>query len=287
MRFDFYRASFQAGTDAEQIINHLAMNNPDGDLADARPRMGYERCMTLRTGDGDRWCDVLSGGSNGILVETSGDVSPEVVKVIRSAWPGHAVSRADVCEDIMTEEAGLFERLHPQLQEVVAKHGRVQAVTVRADRSEEGSSYRIGSRSSETFIRVYEKPEQLVSTRQGDASLRILFGKWVRAEVETKPQKDNRYVAASLSEADFWGLSRISRQVSDALFDMPIGRTGAIDYKLITAKERTLRSLVKQYGNFMNELAGELGTWADMGIHLRDIFLTEQAEKKRRGRGRT
>lgn len=283
MRFDFYRASFKSGTDAEQVINHMALQNPYGDIADGRPRMGYEACTTLRTEDGDRWADVLHGGANGVLIETSGDVSPEVVGVIRSAWPVHAVSRADVCEDVIADEPGLFERLHPALQSVVARHGRVQAVTVRADRSEEGSSYRIGSRTSETFIRVYEKPEQLVATKQGDNSLKLYFGRWVRAEIEAKPQKDNRYVAAELEPEQYWGLSRISRQVSEAVFALSIGKTGVVDYKELTTKERQRRSLVKQYGNTLSELAEDLGSWADMGLWLRDAIREREAERLRRG----
>lgn len=282
MRFDFYRASLPTGTDAEQIINHLALHNPDGEIAEGRARMGYERCTSLRDGEGERWADVLHGGPNGVLVETSGEVSPAVVGVVRLAWPQHQVSRADVCEDLLADECGLFDRLHPELQRVVSRHGRVQAVTVRADKTEEGSSYRIGSRTSETFIRVYQKPEQLVATRQGDKSLRFFFDRWVRAEVEAKPQKDNRFVAATLPEEGFWGLSRIARQVSDVMFDLSIGRTGVIDYKQLTAKERARRSLVKMFGNTLMAWKEEVGSCAELGIVLVEAIREQQAERARR-----
>ena len=281
VRFDFYRASLLDGTDPEQVINHLALQNPLGDIAEGRPRMGYESCISLRLADGERFADVLYGGSNGTLIETSGEVSPVVVGHIRSAFPVHACPRADVCEDIVTDDRGLFELFHPQLQAIVARHGRVQAVTIRADQSDEGASYRIGSRTSETFIRVYQKPEQLVSTRQGDESLRVFFGRWVRAEVEAKPQKENRFRAATFKEEEFWGLSRIARQVSEAMFAIELAKTGVIDYKQVTARERSRRHLVKQFGSVMDVWAGELGTWSEMAIVMRDMHRENLRQKSR------
>ena len=100
MRFDAYKASLPGGTDAERVIDFLAMNNPEGELIEGRPRFGYEACTSLRDGDGERWADVLHGGSNGVLVEASGDSTPDLVAIIRRAWPVHAVTRADVCQDL-------------------------------------------------------------------------------------------------------------------------------------------------------------------------------------------
>ena len=280
MRFDFYRASLLDGTDAEQVINHLALQNPTGDLVEGRARMGYEACTTLRDEHGDRWCDVLRGPA-GVLVEVSGDTSPAVVGHVRSAWPRHAVSRADVCEDLITEERGLFERLHPELKRVVRRHGRVQAVTISADKSEEGASYRIGSRTSETFVRVYQKPEQLVATRQGHPSLKAYFGRWVRAEVEVKPQKDNRYTASVFEPEQFCGLSRIARDVTKAILDIDVGKTSVIDYKELTTRERSRRACVKQFGKTLAAWKEDLGSWAELGISLRDMIEELEREKAR------
>ena len=281
MRFDYYRASFPVGTDADQVIDHLALHNPDGDLVEGRPRMGYEKCHTLRDDFGERWADVLHGGSNGVLVETSDDCSPDVVEVIRQAWPHHVVTRADVCQDLVTEEQGLFAKLHPELQQVVAAHGRVKARTILPDQRKQGTSYLIGSRQSETYIRVYQKPEELVASGKGHRNLSTFFDRWVRIEVEAKPQKDNRHRAAVFTPEEFWGLSRISRQVCSTALSIDVGKTSAIDYRSITAKERARRSLGKMFGNTLQTWKEELGSWAELGLSIRELLEELDRDKRR------
>lgn len=283
MRFDAYKASLPAGTDAEQVINHLALANASGSLAKGRPRFGYEACTTLLDTGGDRWADVLHGGSNGVLVEVSGEHSPELVDLVRQAWPVHACTRADVCQDIMEDERGTFGRLASRLDEIVRQHGRVKARgIVPRVRADEGASYLIGSRASETYFRVYQKPEQLLAEGLGHKSLRIFFDRWVRVELEAKPQKDNRLLASSFSPRDFFGLSRIARSVCDEILDVQVEKTGAIDYKNITARARQRRVCLKQWGNTFRDWKDEVGSWAEVGIAVRELLEELDREKKRR-----
>lgn len=280
MRFDAYKASLPGGIDAVQVIDFLAAANPLGAVAEGRPRFGYQACATLRDENGDRWVDVLHGGTNGVLIEVSGECTPDVVHLVRNTWPAHAVTRADVCQDIIEEERGVFGRIAPRLDRLVQDHGRVKAKgIIPRVRPEDGATYTIGSRSSETYFRVYQKPEQLLAEGLGDHSLRVFFDKWVRVELEAKPQKDNRLRAATFSPQDFFGLSRIARSVCVQILDEAIDKTSVINYKELTTKERQRRALVRQYGNVLEALREEVGSWAELGLSIRDLI---EAERERR-----
>lgn len=282
MRFDWYAATLPHGTDAEQAIDFLASRNALGDIVEGRPRFGYEACTILRDGEGERWCDVLHGGANGVQVTTSGEVAPEVVNLVRSAWPVHQVARADVCEDLLSEEPGLFGRVHPQLQQLVQRHGRVRADTIMPDDRDLGATYRIGSRTSETSIRVYQKPEQLVSKGLGESSLRFYFDRWVRFEIEAKPQKENRFAVASMPEEQVWALSRIGREVSKLALGLSGAKSGVSHYKPLTQRERARRHCAKMFGNTLREWRKELGSRAEVGIALFDLIEELERERARR-----
>lgn len=282
MRFDAYKASLPRGTDAAQVIDHLAMSNPLGELVQGRPRFGYEVCTSLRDGEGDRWADVLHGGANGVLVETSGECSPGVVDLIRGAWPEHAVTRADVCRDLVVEERGLFDRLAPVLDGIVRTHGRVKASgIIPRVRPDDGATYTIGSRSSETYFRVYQKPEQMVAQGLADRSFRVYFDRWVRVELEAKPQKDNRLLAALFQPKDFFGLSRIARSVADEILDTEVEKTSAINFKSFTTKARQRRVLMMQWQNVLNEWREDAGSRAGLGIEICDMLEALKRETRR------
>ncbi len=283
VRFDAYKASLPGGTDAHQVINYLALQNPDGELIEARPRFGYEACTSLRDGAGDRWADVLHGGSNGVLVEASGEHTPQVVDLVREAWPVHACTRADVCRDIIVDDAGLFDRIAPRLDKLVSAHGRVKANgIIPRVRPEEGATYVIGSRASETYFRVYQKPEQLLSQGLAHKSIRVFLDRWVRVELEAKPQKDNRLRACTFEPREFFGLSRIARSVCSEILDTDIEKTSVIDYKSFTTKQRQRRVMSTQWGNVLREWKEELGSWAELGLGIREMLDELAAEKAKR-----
>jgi hypothetical protein len=283
VRFDAYKASLPGGTDAQQVINYLALQNPDGELIEARPRFGYEACTSLRDGAGDRWADVLHGGSNGVLVEASGEHTPDVVGLVREAWPVHACTRADVCRDIVVDDRGLFDRLAPRLDKLVREHGRVKANgIIPRVRPEEGATYVIGSRASETFFRVYQKPEQLLSQGLAHQSIRVFLDRWVRVELEAKPQKDNRLRACTFEPREFFGLSRIARSVCADILDDDVEKTSVIDYKAFTTKQRQRRVMATQWGNVLRDWKEDAGSWAEVGLELRELLDELAAEKMKR-----
>ena len=283
MRFDYYRASLERGTDVDQVIGFLASKQALGEIVEDRPMMGYERRTSVLDADGDTWVSVLHGGPNGVLVQASGEATPAAVQAIRSAWPVHAVTRADVCVDVIEEERGLFDRLEPTLTRIVREHGRVKAKCIRPvlDR-DQGATYMIGSRASETYFRAYEKPEQLMAEGLAHKSMRVFFDRWVRCELEAKPQKDNRHTAATFEPSEYFGLSRMGRSIASELLAQVVEKTSSLDFKQLTTRARRRRALVKQYGATLLEWKEEVGSCAELGLALVDLIRELEAEKNRR-----
>jgi len=283
MRFDYYRASLERGTDPDQVIGFLASQQALGEIVEDKPMMGYERRSAILDAEGDTFVSVLHGGTNGVLVQASGDATPDAVAAIRSAWPVHAVTRADVCVDQGEDERGLFDRLEPTLTQIVRDHGRVKAKCIRPvlDR-DQGSTYMIGSRASETYFRAYEKPEQLMAEGLAHKSMRVFFDRWVRCELEAKPQKDNRHAAATFEPREYFGLSRMGRAIASELLTQVVDRTGAIDYKKLTTKARRRRAFLKQYWPLLQEWKEDTGSWAEMALAIRDLGQEMDAERSRR-----
>lgn len=283
MRFDYYRASLERGTDPDQVIGFLASQQALGEIVEDRPVMGYERRSSVLDADGDTFVSVLHGGPNGVLVQASGDATPAAVAAIRSAWPVHAVTRADVCVDVIEDERGLFDRLEPTLTRIVREHGRVKAKCIRPviDR-DQGATYMIGSRASETYFRAYEKPEQLMAEGLAHKSMRIFFDRWVRCELEAKPQKDNRHTAATFEPSEYFGLSRMGRSIASELLAQVVEKTSSLDFKQLTTRARRRRALVKQYGATLLEWKEEAGSCAELGLALVDLIRQLEAEKNRR-----
>ena len=284
MRFDYYRASLGQGVDADQVISWMASHQPLGEIAEGRPVMGYEASAHVLDGEGDTWATVLHGGPNGVLVQASGEATPAAVEVIRRAWPVHAVTRADVCVDVIEEETGLFDRLEPTLTRIVREHGRVQAKCIRPvlDR-DQGATYMIGSRASETYFRAYEKPEQMMAEGLAHQSMRVYFDRWVRCELEAKPQKDNRHSAATFEPSEYFGLSRMGRAIASDLLAQVVAKTNSVEYKLLTTKARRRRAIAKQYGPTLLEWKEDVGSWSEVGLALRDLIeeLAKERSKRR------
>lgn len=283
MRFDYYRASLERGTDADQVIGWMASQQALGEIVEGRPVMGYEAATQVLDADGDVWVTVLHGGTNGVLVQASGEATPAAVQAIRSAWPVHAVTRADVCVDVIEEERGLFDRLEPTLTRIVREHGRVKAKCIRPvlDR-DQGATYMIGSRASETYFRAYEKPEQLMAEGLAHQSMRVFFDRWVRCELEAKPQKDNRHTAATFEPSEYFGLSRMGRSIASELLAQVVEKTSSLDFKQLTTRARRRRALVKQYGATLLEWKEEVGSCAELGLALVDLIRELEAEKNPR-----
>jgi hypothetical protein len=168
------------------------------------------------TSGGDRVATILHGGSNGHPnVEASGERAPHLAKLLRSMGP-HRVTRCDVAIDLYGHDAFADTE---QLAMVIAKDTGLQVRKVGSplDRTA-GETVYIGSRSSALFVRIYEKGKADRAV-YGDVGVDALEP-WVRCELEVKPQKDMKALAATMEPEAFWGCSEWTARLAQEAFAM-------------------------------------------------------------------
>lgn len=265
MQFDWYAATLPEN-DPGAVIDRLASLHPSGELRDGRVRQGYTSCTTVVDDAGDRWCDVLHGGPNGVHVVGTGHAAPGVAQAIRDTWPAHLVSRADVASDMMGE--GVFQLLLPVAQRVIKSHGMSGNQRLDDD-PEKGTTYYMGSRTSQTFGRLYEKgKEQYAKTK--DRKFLDEYFHWVRFELEVKPQKQNRLLCSQYSPEQLLGMSRWARDVSREILGHEAARSGVSLYRVSDDAVAT-RHMMRMYGNLLGRLKDKAGSWSELGIHLGEL----------------
>lgn len=187
---------------------------------------------------GDYGCHLLVGG---------GDSCGPIVDEVRSVFPGHRVSRADVALDYDYE--GAFSDLEATGLTIALDHKpRPLKTHVSGDHYQlmDGRTTYFGSRSSTHFARVYEKGfEQRKKGIDPDASLN-----WARLEIEIKPTKkgDARLIASTMSPDE---LAHSSAWTSS--FACAVGSSCGDAVRLTTRKNRSaleasLFHMASQYG---------------------------------------
>lgn len=272
MQFDWYAATVPE-KDANRVIDYMASLQPLGSIESARPRHGYEGQTVIRGEDGDVWASILHGGTNGINVYGSGASANVVADAIREAWPWHMVSRADVASDMRGE--GVFEQLVPVCQRVMRGHG-VTGRQLRDDDPEKGVTYYMGSRSSQTFGRLYEKGKEQYAKTKDKKYLEYLD--WIRLELETKPQKQNRLECSQYSPDQFWGMSRWARTIAQEVLSHEAAKVGVSLYKVSDTMLSRMH-LVRQYYKMLDHWADDLGSWADLGLTLKELVGSMKKER--------
>ena len=213
-RFDWYRATVPAHP---ELILEAALS-----LSDTMPaveegpgRFNYHRSLTVSE-RGERVATILHGGPNGHPnVEASGERAPALAALLRAMGP-HRVTRCDVAIDLYGEDAFA---LTEQLAVTIAKEEGLACRKIASplDRTA-GETIYLGSRSSTLFARIYEKGKAEAAV-YSDVSTHALQ-RWVRCELEVKPQKDMKAAAASMPPEAFWGCSAWATRLAQEAFAM-------------------------------------------------------------------
>lgn len=265
--FDWYAASLEPGNAGEHVFRQLH-DALGGDAVERTGRHGYGVRRELRHGD-RVVVGVSSDGSQGrVLVEASGGDAVKVSEVVRDLWPAHRVTRADSAMDWDGE--GAWETLLGATLTVARGEGVSTSVTGDwlSEAAAKGRTLYVGGRTSSTRMRLYEKGKQLPEL--GRPHL-------VRAELEVRPQKAGKAVAARLSPAELWGVSKWSHRLGNELMRVQVERVSLAGY-VPPDFERARRALVTQYGHHLQAWAAEYGDdWSVLGRVLRQEVLSRLA----------
>lgn len=269
-QFDWYQATVYASPEA--LISELLANLPEGTLrAEGKGFNSYSRRADLYNSEGEVYATAMHGGVNPHPnVKSTSDHAPALAGVLRHRWPDHRISRLDVAVDYRGESA--FDDT-VRLMSAVGRSHRMKGEKIIPDDLDDGSTYYLGSRTSSLRVRCYEKGKELFK-KTGDPVWRNFFD-WTRIELQVRPEKAFKSVAAKMEPADFWGCAQWTRDLAAGVLEL---NPEAVTMKptRIADHERAMRALTAQYGPTILRHVEKLGSWEAfahdlqrrLGVHL-------------------
>lgn len=254
--FDWYSVTLASDTSMSGVDVLLPLI--DESPSRITGRLGYSRGWRLSR-EGSTFAEVFESDHLNDHVVATGKQAPQVASVLRTLAPGHSVARADVKLDFSAGPA-FFDKTRSLIRHHLS--GKV-TLTDYIEESPKGksSTLYVGSKSSETRLRLYEKGKQ-DPAYPADT---------VRMELQVRPAKAPRkLMAATMEPDDYWGFARWSRSVANAVASIqapvvPPQSQGVTDL------DRSLEAVALQYGKvFLNALENRHG--GDVEAFALDLF---------------
>lgn len=268
MHFDWYQVTIPA--DASQVIDALARDAGSlvGGIERSSGRHGYASTTTIADKEGRRIMEVLHGGQHDLPnAVASGSYAEPFAESVRERWPQHRVTRADVAQDVI--ERGAFETLEAMCRDIGAQC-RVKGRTIVPDDPSEGRTYYLGSPKSDVRTRLYDKTAESRSKLMAKDHDTVP-DHWTRLEVQVRPKKHTKELAAQMEPAQFWGFSRWTRLIGSNLMRADIERVDVMG-DWAPDQDRAVRYMVLQYRKHLERLHTELGNWHDVGALLGEMI---------------
>lgn len=264
-RFDWYESTHDE-LDEGLVASHLAVTL-GARIVQGKGRNGYAISYAIVRGD-DELARVYgrSARFGEVHIVTTSQSCDEVVPIIRSKWPGHRVSRADIAADFRSD----FDVLDAKAVALAKSLGiSYRLVTDSAG----GATRYLGAPSSEVRVRVYRKSEQLRALHPERAS-EIPDG-IVRAEQQVRPGKrETKERAARMEPMEFWGFSRWSMQLAEQLLGFDAERVPT-HFRRPSEWARALHFLGKQYGPMLQRRCEDVGREEAVAELLEALGLSE------------
>lgn len=256
MKFDWYQASIPE-VDPAIVMSTLSRADYYGQWEEVRPLKGYDVGAQFVVGSDVKY-RINHGGQNaafGPNVVGSGGSANQLALIIREHFPMHRVSRMDSCEDFHHKD--MYRHLR-KIALRIAKDQKVQVreITKPLKESDDGRTLYLGSQTSAVSMRIYEKGKQLDC---GD--------EWVRAELQIRPQKDVKSIAASLSPVEVWGLSKWSHSMAIQLGNTDLQRVDVQVYQQ-SDHDRAYSFMLKQYRRVFEQMLASHGSPETVGAQI-------------------
>jgi DNA relaxase NicK len=262
--FDAYLATVYAHP--LLLLDHLEQALMDAGEApqrvDGPPVRFYGSNTLLVDPDGSRLLSVRHGGRHNPhpFVECKGKPSAAVADMLRSTFE-HAPARLDSAID--RHGPNLMHELNDLSLDFERRLGlKRDTAGADLDNWNRGSTVYLGSRTSQAFLRIYQKGLQIAEEMKltGDAipdELRY----WVRIELEYKPDKrPARMKAVGLSPDALWGCSPWTQNFARLALQLDAKRVH-MNVRRESNHDRSMRFLVQQYGPTILAQVKALGSW--------------------------
>jgi len=236
-RFDWYQASLPTPVSdvvaALRSMPHVASVQEEvGGFGH-----GFDARWTARDRDEEPLVTMLSGPRHMPNLRASGEPAEGFASWVRSEFPNHRVSRLDVALD--GDEPGLFDRLEARIRRVAADQKMKSGRAIRPDDPAAGATYYLGSAKSNTQIRLYQKGLELMG--QGIPASPDL----TRLELQWRPAKAGKDLAAKLAPRECWGAARWSQAVYEACVSEHVEAVRVPSTK--NALDRVIDHMIGQY----------------------------------------
>ena len=257
MNFDWYGASVDV--DPGEALGEASRWLDQCESVPMRGRHGFAAGMSFTNGRG-RVLDVLWANRathvDSVFFESSGKWAYPLSSFLRQWKPVHRVARVDVAEDYVG--AGSWDRLSGLCLDVADEHGIEVEHAGDHHRAIKGRSIYLGGRTSVVREICYEKGKQI----GGDPN-------HVRLELRVRPgSREAKYRAAELLPAELYGASNWSQDLAVRLGNPEVARMSLGTVYRAEDVERSRKALLRQYGNTLQGIASEVGSWSAAGEWL-------------------
>lgn len=266
MRFDWYAATVPAPP--ALLVDALRAGLGVAETVPGPGRLGYAQRFDLVGIGGELAATIYLPKPDAPThphAYASGDRTDAFVYLLRSCFPEHRVSRFDSCYDV--EAPGAFDRIVASVRELASDLGLSTSVAGDWFDKRLGRTLYVGSPSSPTRLRVYEKGMQLIHSLPENLR-HTVSPDWVRVELQVRPQKADKSTAATVSPEGAWGFSSWSKKAACHLLQLDVPRVEQLVPR-VDDDERGWRFMVKQYGPMLRRLAATQG-WDGLLRTLRD-----------------
>lgn len=184
-----------------------------------------------------------------LSIACSGWLSPYFKRALKDIGVPYWITRVDVAVDFI----GDFEAYHKICSDFRRKRGVKSSTVGDWEDGADGRTYYMGSRKSESYIRLYEKGKERICKGLEGVPPDLL-----RLELEFKPTKIKREIVNDFDPAHMLSLSKIGTDVFNLVFNLGIEPL-KIDYTRSADTFVTLSHAVIQYKKYFQEAIDLLG----------------------------
>lgn len=244
-KFDWYRSGVDTSHDA--LLHALSHGLADFRLSiePSSSFFNYDQAALLTNGS-VRYANVMWGGNTGtsIYCESTGAFASNLADFLRKSFrDSHFVMRCDAALDISGGDS--FLDLAGALSKYAESQNMVTTNSGDWSTGRAGRTLYVGSRSSDAFLRFYEKGKQLGADPD-----------WLRFEVQAQPSKMNKKMAlAFMSPFQVFSSCKAGLAVLGMLGICPDIVAIDKEERPRTDKQRALEHMLAQYSNTLSYFA--------------------------------
>lgn len=217
--FDWYGATLNGEIDPDRVAARLLHDSGAVGLTAGRGGFNYPNSYS-GSFPGGGTLSVFYGRDKPVYVQGTSAAAAHVADVLRSFWPDHSVSRADVAFDV--DEAGSFEKLWPAVHALTkGRAGKPIKSELAGDWLDalHGRTYYAGGRASAFRVRVYEKGHEQRSSHP-DQTFSL---DWTRVEAQIRPAKSgDKRAAATATPAELFAWTPFGAAVLQVIADLQL-----------------------------------------------------------------